>query len=86
VLFGAGVLAPNRHSLSALRFATLGLGFALCLLGGMLGLRLGAPQLLTVVVFSGMAFSYLALVTLGFLIAALAANRKRPDAALDAEP
>jgi hypothetical protein len=76
---GIGRFPRNRRSGAAARFAVLGFGFALCLYGALAVVALGAPAFMTAVLFSGMAFSYLSIMTLVFLVAArIAAAKEAP--------
>jgi hypothetical protein len=76
VATGFGRFPRNRRSGAAARFAVLGFGFALCLYGALGAVAAGVPAFMTAVLFSGMAFSYLSLVALAFLVAARIAAGK----------
>jgi hypothetical protein len=78
LVFGMGRPSPNSRSGTAIRFAVLGLVFLLLALGSQVGVGAGVEPLKTSVAFCVMASSYLALVALVFLIAAVVSGRRTP--------
>lgn len=76
IAFGSGKVARNSKSDVGVRVGYIGLGFILCMLGSLAGVKLGVEPLMTSVVFCGTASSYLALVTLVFLAVGAFSRRK----------
>jgi hypothetical protein len=73
--FGTGRLPRNSRSGTGIRVGYIGLAFAFFTLGAVVGVSLGVGKLQTAVQFCAMASSYLALVTLAFLMAAAFSRR-----------
>jgi len=78
LLFGRGRLRGNTQSAVAVRLGAMAVFLVIVLLGSLLVARAaGVEQLMTSVLFCGMAASYLSLVALGLLIAAVVMGRRR---------
>jgi len=77
LIFGTGRVTPNSRSEIGVRMGYIGIAFLVFLLGSLIGVRLGVEPLMTSVVFCAMASSYIAIVTMVFLIAAIAGRERR---------
>lgn len=75
--FGTGRLTPNSRSEIGVRVGYIGLAFVLFLLGSWIGVQAGVEPLMTSVWFCAMASSYIALVTMVLLIAAVVSPEHR---------
>ena len=71
VAFGTGRVTTNSKSEIGVRVGYMGIAFLVFLLGSLIGVRMGVEPLMTSVVFCAMASSYIAIVAMVFLIAAL---------------
>lgn len=69
--FGTGRLTPNPRSEIGVRVGYIGLAFLLFLLGSWIGVQMGVEALMTSVGFCAMVSSYIAMVTMVLLVAAV---------------
>ena len=76
MVFGTGRVATNSKSEIGVRVGYIGIAFLVFLLGSLFGVQMGAERLMTSVVFCAMASSYIAMVAMVFLIAALASREQ----------
>lgn len=71
LVFGRGLRPPVSRSGHAVRVGVLALGFIAIMFLSLAGVKLGMEKLMTAVQFCAMAGSYLSLLALVFLVAAL---------------
>ena len=76
MIFGTGRVAANSKSEIGIRVGYIGIAFLVFLLGSLFVVRMGAERFMTSVVFCAMASSYIAIVAMVFLIAALASREQ----------
>lgn len=72
----SGRIPRTSKAGTALRVSVLGIGFAICGWGSWLGVHLGVEPLMTAVQFSAAASTYLALVSLGLIVAGMVTSRR----------